>query len=108
MAPAGRLVYEWDQSLDEVNLYIDPPPGLSASQFDIEIKSDHLMVGIKGNRERYLNVSPPSTLPPAPPPAPTRAAPPRLDAAQPVGAGEELGELLDGGGRGAAHHADQA
>jgi hypothetical protein len=54
---AGRLVYEWDQSLDEVNIYIDPPPGLTASQFDIDIKSDHLMVGIKGNAERYLNVS---------------------------------------------------
>lgn len=51
-----QLIYEWEQSLDEVNIYITPPPGVGAAQFDVEIKSEHLMVGIKGNPERYLNV----------------------------------------------------
>ncbi len=51
------MIYEWEQSLDEVNIYINPPPGITAAMLDIEIKATHLMVGIKGNPERYLNVS---------------------------------------------------
>ncbi|EKX37187.1 hypothetical protein GUITHDRAFT_89733 [Guillardia theta CCMP2712] len=51
----GQLVYEWEQSLDEVNIYITPPPGVTADMFDIEIKSSHITVGIKGNTEKYLN-----------------------------------------------------
>jgi hypothetical protein len=54
---AGQLIYEWEQSLDEVNIYIAPPPGITAAMLDIEIKANHVMVGIKGNPERYLNVS---------------------------------------------------
>ncbi|KAJ1493980.1 hypothetical protein T484DRAFT_1767278 [Baffinella frigidus] len=52
-----ELVYEWDQGLDEVNIYINPPPGLKANMFDIQITSTHLMVGIKGNTDRFLNVN---------------------------------------------------
>eukprot|EP00285_Hemiselmis_virescens_P009812 CAMPEP_0173393680 /NCGR_PEP_ID=MMETSP1356-20130122/22250_1 /TAXON_ID=77927 ORGANISM="Hemiselmis virescens, Strain PCC157" /NCGR_SAMPLE_ID=MMETSP1356 /ASSEMBLY_ACC=CAM_ASM_000847 /LENGTH=221 /DNA_ID=CAMNT_0014351737 /DNA_START=63 /DNA_END=725 /DNA_ORIENTATION=+ len=51
----GQMIYEWEQGLDEINIYIQPPPGITAQMFDIEIKADHLMVGIKGNPERYLN-----------------------------------------------------
>ena len=36
---------------------MNPPAGLRASMFDIEITSTHLMVGIKGNSERFLNVA---------------------------------------------------
>jgi hypothetical protein len=42
-------VYEWDQSIDEVNLWITPPPGVTAKLIDIDIKHAHLRVGIKGN-----------------------------------------------------------
>ena len=45
----GRTVYEWDQSIDEVNLWITPPPGVTAKLMDIDIKHAHLRVGIKGN-----------------------------------------------------------
>ena len=42
--------------MDEVNIYITPPPGVTADMFDIEIKSSHITIGIKGNTEKYLNV----------------------------------------------------
>ncbi|CAM9964548.1 unnamed protein product [Ascophyllum nodosum] len=45
----GRTVYEWEQSLEEVNLYIEPPPGLKADQIDCTITPRHLRLGIKGN-----------------------------------------------------------
>mmetsp|Transcript_54857 Transcript_54857/g.128243 ORF Transcript_54857/g.128243 Transcript_54857/m.128243 type:complete len:246 (-) Transcript_54857:184-921(-) len=51
----GQLVYEWEQGLDEVNIYITPPPGIKANMFDIQITSDHLTVGLKGNKEKFLN-----------------------------------------------------
>lgn len=44
----GRLIYEWEQSLDEVNIYIIPPPGLKAKEIDIVILHDRLRVGVKG------------------------------------------------------------
>ena len=27
----GRKIYEWEQSLEEVHCYIEPPPGVTAS-----------------------------------------------------------------------------
>ena len=30
----GRTVYEWEQTLDEVLIYITPPPGITAAQLD--------------------------------------------------------------------------
>jgi hypothetical protein len=51
----GQLVYEWEQSLDEVNIYINPPPGVPVSAFDIEITSTHITLGLKGNAEKFLN-----------------------------------------------------
>ena len=45
----GRLIYEWEQSLEEVNIYIVPPPGLRAKDIDIVIQHDHLRVGIVGS-----------------------------------------------------------
>lgn len=67
----GQLVYEWDQTLDDVNLYIKPPPFLlpkHRSQFekqlkpgeklpklDISITSKRLRVGMTGNPP-YIDV----------------------------------------------------
>ncbi len=50
-----QTVYEWDQTLDEVNMYIKPPPGITARALDIEITVKHLRIGIKGNPP-FLNV----------------------------------------------------
>ncbi|PRW61363.1 domain-containing 2 [Chlorella sorokiniana] len=44
----GRTIYEWDQSLSEVNLYIRVPEGVGAKQLDVRITRQHLSVGIKG------------------------------------------------------------
>ena len=44
----GRLIYEWDQSLEEVNIYVEPPPDVPRNMFDIEISHTHLRVGLKG------------------------------------------------------------
>jgi len=44
----GRTIYEWEQSLEEVNLYIEPPEGIPRNMFDVVISHRHLRVGIKG------------------------------------------------------------
>jgi hypothetical protein len=44
----GRLIYEWEQSLEECNIYINPPPGISGDMVDIKISFGHLSVGLKG------------------------------------------------------------
>lgn len=46
---SGRVIYEWDQTLTEVNLYIEVPHGVKAKQLAVEISSKHLTVAIKGN-----------------------------------------------------------
>jgi hypothetical protein len=46
---AGREIYEWEQSLDEVRVYIKPPPGVKASHIAAQITPTHLKLGIKGN-----------------------------------------------------------
>mmetsp|Transcript_23728 Transcript_23728/g.39608 ORF Transcript_23728/g.39608 Transcript_23728/m.39608 type:complete len:209 (+) Transcript_23728:32-658(+) len=43
----GRTIYEWDQSLSEVNIYIEPPPDLPRNMIEIVISHRHLKVGIK-------------------------------------------------------------
>ncbi|KAM3142234.1 NudC domain-containing protein 2 [Paramecium bursaria] len=60
-----RLIYEWEQTLDDINIYIQPPkeclkryedqvrkllkPGEQLPKIDVTISSDRLKVGIKGN-----------------------------------------------------------
>jgi len=43
----GRTIYEWEQSLDEVNIYLNPPPGLPSKMIDISITHTHLTIGVK-------------------------------------------------------------
>lgn len=52
----GQKVFEWDQTLDEVNMYIALPPNVPTKQFYSKIQSKHVEVGIKGNPP-YLSVS---------------------------------------------------
>ncbi|KAG7019138.1 NudC domain-containing protein 2 [Cucurbita argyrosperma subsp. argyrosperma] len=51
----GQKVFEWDQTLEEVNIYINLPPNVHSKQFYCKIQSTHVEVGIKGNPP-YLNV----------------------------------------------------
>lgn len=53
----GRVIYEWDQTLTEVNLYVPVPAGVRAKDLAIDIQSTHLKIGIKGNPP-YLDVRP--------------------------------------------------
>jgi len=50
----GRTIYEWDQTLDEVNIYIQLPEGVKAKFIDCKITNTDLTVGIKGNPP-YIN-----------------------------------------------------
>ena len=50
----GKKIYEWEQSLEDVTVYIDVPPGKDkASEFDIKIQASNLRVGLKGH-DRYF------------------------------------------------------
>jgi CS domain len=42
----GSTIYEWEQSLEEVNIYIIPPIGLSRDMIDVEISHLHLRIGL--------------------------------------------------------------
>jgi CS domain len=44
----GRTIYEWEQSLEEVNIFIEPPEGLPRELIAIVIGHRHLTVGVKG------------------------------------------------------------
>ncbi|KAK9133414.1 hypothetical protein Scep_012942 [Stephania cephalantha] len=50
----GQKVFEWDQTLEEVNMYITLPPNVPTKLFCCKIQSKHVEVGIKGNPP-YLN-----------------------------------------------------
>lgn len=43
----GRTIYEWEQSLSEVNIYIEPPAGIQSKMFEVVISHRHLKVGLK-------------------------------------------------------------
>eukprot|EP01083_Nonionella_stella_P052383 138978_1 len=43
-----RLIFEWIQTLEDVTLYIKPPKNIKSKDISIELKSDHISVGLKG------------------------------------------------------------
>jgi len=45
----GRTVYEWDQTLTEVNMYVPVPPDLRAKEILCNITQQHLTFGRTGN-----------------------------------------------------------
>ncbi|CAO2034687.1 unnamed protein product, partial [Urochloa humidicola] len=50
----GQKVFEWDQTLEEVNMYIELPKGVPTKLFRCTIQAGHVEVGIRGNPP-YLN-----------------------------------------------------
>lgn len=54
---ADQVIYEWEQSLEELNVYIRPPPGIAASVILCEITANHVTLGLRGTNDRFLNVS---------------------------------------------------
>ena len=53
----GRAVYEWEQSLDEVRVFIRPPPGTRGKDLDVSVTSRRVRVGLKGNPP-FLDLEP--------------------------------------------------
>lgn len=51
----GRTIYEWDQAFSEVNIYVEVPPGVRAKQLFVDIKPNHLKLGISPNPP-YIDV----------------------------------------------------
>ena len=51
-----RTIYQWDQTLSEVNIYIEVPKGVRGKQLSVGIKPSHIKVGIIPNPP-YLDVS---------------------------------------------------
>ncbi|KAL4576158.1 hypothetical protein LXL04_012247 [Taraxacum kok-saghyz] len=49
-----QKVFEWDQTLDEVNMYITLPKEVPTKLFYCKVQSKHVEVGIEGNPP-YLN-----------------------------------------------------
>jgi hypothetical protein len=45
----GRTIYEWEQDIEAVEMWIKPPPGVTAKIIDCTITENHLKLGIKGN-----------------------------------------------------------
>lgn len=45
----GRVIYEWDQTLTEINMYILIPPDMKAKEVFCDISKQHLKFGRKGN-----------------------------------------------------------
>jgi hypothetical protein len=50
----GRTIYEWEQNLNEVLIYINPPPGITKKELEIDISHRHLKIGIK-NTAPYID-----------------------------------------------------
>jgi len=45
----GRTIYEWEQTLQELHVYITPPPGVTAKMIDCKIGPSSMTLGLKGN-----------------------------------------------------------
>lgn len=44
----GRIIYEWEQTIDDVSIYIKPPPEVTRQMLNIKISHLRLTVGLHG------------------------------------------------------------
>ena len=51
----NQFVYEWEQTLSDLNIFIKVPTGIKAKQLYVDISNKHLRVGIVPNPP-YLEV----------------------------------------------------
>ncbi len=35
----GRVVYEWEQSMEEVLIYVTPPQGVTSAMIDVKVRA---------------------------------------------------------------------
>merc|ERR1740124_1424543 len=51
-----KKIYEWEQTLDTITLFIDTPPNKrTAKDYSITITSKHLKVGLKNHNTYFLD-----------------------------------------------------
>ena len=41
----GKTVYEWEQTLEDVIIYVTPPEGVKAKMIDCQITNNHFTLG---------------------------------------------------------------
>ena len=51
----GRKIYEWEQTLEEVSMYINAPPGIEAHQIECNISTARLKIGRKGSDRFFID-----------------------------------------------------
>jgi hypothetical protein len=52
----GQAIYEWEQTLDEVTIYVAPPPFVKkGNQINCKISPGHLHLGLQGGSQAFLN-----------------------------------------------------
>jgi len=53
---AGRDVYQWEQTLDDVTIYVAAPPHVTkGNQISMQIQSSHLKLGLVGTNQWFLD-----------------------------------------------------
>ena len=52
-------MYEWDQTLADISLYVQVPQGVKAKDLQVDIKADSVAFGLRG-RPPFLSVSNPA------------------------------------------------
>eukprot|EP00922_Rhytidocystis_sp_ex-Travisia-forbesii_P062015 GHVS01091827.1.p1 GENE.GHVS01091827.1~~GHVS01091827.1.p1 ORF type:complete len:177 (+),score=23.35 GHVS01091827.1:136-666(+) len=43
----GRVIFEWEQTLEDVDVFIKPPPQITAAMLDVKIHPKRLTIGLK-------------------------------------------------------------
>eukprot|EP00891_Asterochloris_glomerata_P000687 jgi/Astpho2/687/e_gw1.00013.132.1_t len=46
---SNRIIYEWDQTLQELNIYVQVPQGCRGRDLAVNIQAKHLSIALKGN-----------------------------------------------------------
>eukprot|EP00922_Rhytidocystis_sp_ex-Travisia-forbesii_P058450 GHVS01086387.1.p1 GENE.GHVS01086387.1~~GHVS01086387.1.p1 ORF type:complete len:177 (-),score=26.71 GHVS01086387.1:168-698(-) len=54
----GQVVFEWEQTLDEVHVFIQPPTGIAATLLEVKIQPKRLSVGLKQRAQSKETSSP--------------------------------------------------
>lgn len=45
----NQEIYQWEQTLEDVSIFVTPPEGTRAKHVTCEISLNHLTLGLKGN-----------------------------------------------------------
>jgi len=51
----GKVVYEWSQTMEEINITVPKPDFLKAKDIECKMTPDHISMKLKGAKEFYFN-----------------------------------------------------